>query len=969
MRRTIAGALVIHLLFGLSGLPAQEPAPEGATFQIQSQLVQMYISISEGNRRIPELSASELVLTEDGKPKEIDRVDSANVPLQVALLLDTSGSMLETLGITQEAAVSFVEALEPADRVHFIPFNSDIRLVPQLTGDRTPIVSAIRQTQARGATKLYDALLFAMRHLGGLEGRKAIVLFSDGEDTARISSLETVLNAAARLGYPIYAIAARASLRSELLGRILRQLAEINRGRMFVVDEPRSLGKAFGAVAAELRSMLVVNYYTDVRHDGRWHDVSISPTNPRLKVQSRKGFFARTGANPGPPDGSATVKPRGLSLGGPAIQERDAQAAVKELLSSPHMDTALQVRPMTVPNRPSRTQGQAKEGTPLFRVETRFVEIPVLVEAPQGRDVPELSERDFRIYEDDQLREIAFFAKDVNARSLAEPRARAVRKLSEGKPEPVPVATDSPGLKLGRYYLVLDDMLCDSGAFLQIKKAAEAVVRQFQDPLRPISVHLLSELTADISPEVSPGKVLGKIRSASPKSSHNLQSNDNLLTVYQAFLIERGDRQAQQLVELRYASSIGAQFSNDLGAVDGQPGTPHEMIETMVLNLARQLVTENVGQVSRALDGLRAVVNAAAADPGDYPKDVILLSTGFLVGRASLRADMSSRLDAIIREARRLKTRVHAVDATGLDVDEPLGMRANGAFLVRNPHLMSVLSEHAHAWRMERQSPLSQMATETGGRFITSTNDLAAAAETMIGSRGRVYYLGFLSHEASDGRFHPIRVTVSSQSARVHSRKGYFAGRRPETEEAESAGTETREELLARALAAQAAGDMKAFAAALEPLAARFPSQPDLWHNLGIAYYKLGNYQRGAEVLQRAFALNPDERAVGLLLSRVLIAAGYRQAAAETLQIMALRQPHDVDLLMDLGRVFESDSRVDEAYQLYRQILDQTAAPPLQVYVLLARTSTRLGRSTEADIFIGDYLALGGSKAEIVNIR
>ncbi len=647
------------------------------------------------------------------------------------------------------------------------------------------------------------------------------------------------------------------------------------------------------------------------------------------------------------------------------MRDPNAQKALRELIHSPEMDRVLRFKSVSLPLPSPRETEPTGRAAPLFRVETRFVEIPVLVESPPGRESPELGERDFRIYEDDQLREIAFFARDVGSRNLAEPRARAIRKLSARDGTPIAVATDSPELRLGRYYLVLDDIMSDSAAFLQIKKAAEKIVRDFQDPLRPLSIHLMSELSAEIAPELTAEKMIEKIRRTSPRGNPSLSSNDGLMTVYQAFLIDRGDREAQQVAELRYASSIGAQFRNDMGEVDGQPGTTREMIQTMVVNLARQLLTENLGQVSHALDGLRAVVNAASADAGSYPKDVLLLSTGFTLGRTSTRGDLSGRLEGIIAEARRSKTRFYTIDAAGLDVDEAIGLRANGSFLVRNPHLIALLHEHARAWRMDRQSPLSQLAVETAGRFMNSTNDLAGAADKLIGSRGRVYYLGFVSQQSTDGRFHPIRVTVSIPDARVHARKGYFAGRPAEPEAAEAAPGETREALLARAVAAQKAGDMQGFAAAVEPLAARYPGQADLWYGLGIAYFKLGNHQRATEVLQRAFALAPDERPVGLLLSRALTAAGYRQAAAETLQIMARRRPQDVALLIDLGRVYESDSRVAEAYRLYRQVLDLTPALPIELYVLLARTSAQLGRRVEAEIFIGDFLALGGSAAEV----
>jgi tetratricopeptide (TPR) repeat protein len=391
----------------------------------------------------------------------------------------------------------------------------------------------------------------------------------------------------------------------------------------------------------------------------------------------------------------------------------------------------------------------------------------------------------------------------------------------------------------------------------------------------------------------------------------------------------------------------------------------------MVMEVVYRLLAENQSQVSRALDGLRAVVNAALADPATYPKDVILLSSGFTLGRASHRSDQSFMLENIIKEANRGRIRVQTLDASGLDVDEPIGLRSNGSFLVRNPHLMGILTNHVHSWRMDRQSSLSQLASETGGRFLHSSNDLAAAAVKLIGARGRLYYLGFLSRQSADGRFHAVRVTVSSPAARIYARRGYFAGKLQQQEGlAESdSGSESREALLARANSARERGDFKELASALELLVRRIPGQVSLWYNLGIAQYRIGDYQRAVEVLQQAFALSSEDRAIGLALARALIAAGYRTAAAETLQFMVRRRPRDIELRMDLGRAYEAASNVEHAYQVYRQILDFRLAPPLDIYLLLTRTSLRLGRNVEAGIFMNDYIALGGSESAIAAWR
>jgi len=132
-----------------------------------------------------------------------------------------------------------------------------------------PTIEAIRGTKASGQTELYEAILTGMKSLADKEGRKALVVFSDGEDTAMAKPLSVVLNAVARYGYPIYCIGAGEALKSADLRRILRQLTEVNSGRLFLVERPADLQTAFSEISAELRSAYVVNYYTGVPLDGR----------------------------------------------------------------------------------------------------------------------------------------------------------------------------------------------------------------------------------------------------------------------------------------------------------------------------------------------------------------------------------------------------------------------------------------------------------------------------------------------------------------------------------------------------------------------------------------------------------------------------------------------------------------------------------------------------------------------------
>jgi tetratricopeptide (TPR) repeat protein len=154
---------------------------------------------------------------------------------------------------------------------------------------------------------------------------------------------------------------------------------------------------------------------------------------------------------------------------------------------------------------------------------------------------------------------------------------------------------------------------------------------------------------------------------------------------------------------------------------------------------------------------------------------------------------------------------------------------------------------------------------------------------------------------------------------------------------------------------------MKGVATGLEMLVRRFPNQVDFWYNLGVAHLNLDNPRRAVEVLQRAFVLAPRNRQVGRLLARALAAARYRPAAVETLRLMTREYPEDLDLLLELGRACEADSRPEEAFLAYRAALDLTPEPAAEHYLLLIRTAVPIKRLAEAQLFLDRYVAAGGS--------
>jgi VWFA-related protein len=273
--------------------PGQKPETNSPNYSVESQLVEVYLTVTKGNQRIPHLQVTNFQLMEDDRLVPIDHLDTPDVPLQIVLLFDTSESIRDTLKDIQDAATLFIKSLNPKDRVTLIFFNSEINMYPQQTDDREPILRQIQKAQAGGVTRLYEAMLLGMNYLDGKSGRKAIICFTDGEDTSGTASRTAVLKAAARFGYPIYVIGAGAGLELESLQFILGEFAGINGGRAFFIQNLRKLRETFMEIGAELRSAYVLHYYTRVSPDGKWHSIHIRTTNPEYSVLARKGFYAK----------------------------------------------------------------------------------------------------------------------------------------------------------------------------------------------------------------------------------------------------------------------------------------------------------------------------------------------------------------------------------------------------------------------------------------------------------------------------------------------------------------------------------------------------------------------------------------------------------------------------------------------------------------------------------------------------
>ena len=209
MRKT--GVVVLAFCLALATLAAQQ-----ATFKSGTQIVSVFTTVTDAQKRlVPDLVQDDFEVFDNEKPQPLVFFENEVQPISVVVMLDTSGSMTLTLDLLRQAAAEFVNRLLPADQARVGAFNDRIEFNSRFMNDRDQLVTDIKNLDYGNATRLWDAIAASLDELKGIDGRRVILVFTDGDDTgSRTSSLGKVVDRARAEEVMIYAI----GLESQILG-------------------------------------------------------------------------------------------------------------------------------------------------------------------------------------------------------------------------------------------------------------------------------------------------------------------------------------------------------------------------------------------------------------------------------------------------------------------------------------------------------------------------------------------------------------------------------------------------------------------------------------------------------------------------------------------------------------------------------------------------------------------------------
>ena len=278
-------------------LAAAVAAAQQPTFKSGTQLVPVYVTVTDSAKRlVPGLVKEDFEVLDNGKPAPIVLFDSEVQPITVVVMLDTSGSMTATLDLLKAAAEQFLIRLLPEDRGKVGAFNDKIQFAGDFTSDRDDLVASLRDLDYGNPTRLYDAVDASLEELRGIEGRRAVVVFTDGEDTYSKVGRGRVLDRARAEEVMIYAIGLESNFFNGVQrvrsrpDRGLKGLADETGGGYFELKRTDELGPTFTRVAQELHSQYSLAFAPAA--DAKVHKLEVKVKKPGMTARARRSYLA-----------------------------------------------------------------------------------------------------------------------------------------------------------------------------------------------------------------------------------------------------------------------------------------------------------------------------------------------------------------------------------------------------------------------------------------------------------------------------------------------------------------------------------------------------------------------------------------------------------------------------------------------------------------------------------------------------
>jgi Ca-activated chloride channel homolog len=275
-------------------------AGQGQKIRVSTESVPVYVTVTDNERRlVSDLLIDDFEILDNGKPQQINIFENKPTPITAVVMIDTSGSMTTALDLVKNGAEQFILRLLPDDRAQVGEFSDKIKFHPgSFIDDRDRLVYLLKNELDFGyPTRLYDAVDESLARLESADGRKVVLVFTDGDDTASKVGVGKVMDRAREKDMMVYAIGlvndyfnGQQRVRSSP-DRGLKKLAEDTGGGYFELKRTADLGETFTRVAQELHSQYVLGF-SPTAVDGKVHKLDVRVKKAGMTARARKSYVA-----------------------------------------------------------------------------------------------------------------------------------------------------------------------------------------------------------------------------------------------------------------------------------------------------------------------------------------------------------------------------------------------------------------------------------------------------------------------------------------------------------------------------------------------------------------------------------------------------------------------------------------------------------------------------------------------------
>ena len=267
----------------------------GPVFRVDTKLVEVHATVRiQNGRHLADLSKEQFEIRENGERQPIVSFESKAGSLSCAVLIDATGSMRTSLPHVKRAVADMLRALRPDDAAAVYSFNDGIQLIQDFTADKAAAVRALAAIRAAGPSAIYDGLVGLVRELEHRPGKKAILVFTDGDDNASLLTAAAAIRRANAAGIPIYGIAEGSARVGSGIFESLKQISAQTGARSFQARSKEEVAAVLRQVSEDLRHTYLLAYKPPSTGDSRWRTIEVSvPGLKGSRIVARNGYFPR----------------------------------------------------------------------------------------------------------------------------------------------------------------------------------------------------------------------------------------------------------------------------------------------------------------------------------------------------------------------------------------------------------------------------------------------------------------------------------------------------------------------------------------------------------------------------------------------------------------------------------------------------------------------------------------------------